>query len=110
MRFRPRAAMAWVSWTPSTIRNACRLCVEDTGSWLKRPHHEGAVCAQIPGKRPGHLDPAWPGSGPPAYEGRATSTPEQAVDLIAGRWYLNLRTSANPAGELRGAIARGALS
>ena len=56
---------------------------------------------------PGKNGPAtliWPGPFGATYEGRATLTPEQAVDLIAGRWYLNLRTSANPAGELRGQL------
>ncbi len=46
----------------------------------------------------------WPGPFGPSYEGRATLTPEQAVDLLGGRWYLNLRTAANPAGELRGQL------
>lgn len=46
----------------------------------------------------------WPGPFGPSYEGRATLTPEQAVDLMAGRWYLNVRTAANPAGELRGQL------
>lgn len=46
----------------------------------------------------------WPGPFGPTYEGRATLTPEQAVDLLDGRWYLNVRTSAYPAGELRGQL------
>ncbi len=35
-------------------------------------------------------------------EGRATLTPAQAADLLAGRWYANIHTVANPAGEIRG--------
>lgn len=46
----------------------------------------------------------WPGPFGPTYEGRATLTPEQAVDLMSGRWYLNVRSAANPAGELRGQL------
>ena len=46
----------------------------------------------------------WPGPFGPSYEGRATLTPEQAVDLMGGRWYLNVRTGANPAGERRGQL------
>lgn len=44
----------------------------------------------------------WPGPFGPSYEGRATLTPQQATDLLGGRWYLNVQTSAYPAGEIRG--------
>ena len=36
------------------------------------------------------------------YEGRATLTPQQAADLLAGRWYVNVHTAKFPAGEIRG--------
>lgn len=35
-------------------------------------------------------------------EGSATLTPAQAADLMAGRWYANIHTAANPGGEVRG--------
>ena len=34
-------------------------------------------------------------------EGKATLTPAQAADLLAGKWYVNLHTAANPGGEIR---------
>lgn len=44
----------------------------------------------------------WPGPFGPRYEGRATLTPQQAVDLLDGRWYVNVMTNTHPAGEVRG--------
>jgi hypothetical protein len=35
-------------------------------------------------------------------EGQATLTPAQAADLMAGKWYANVHTAANPNGEIRG--------
>jgi hypothetical protein len=35
-------------------------------------------------------------------DGQATLTPAQAADLLAGKWYLSIKTSAHPSGEIRG--------
>jgi hypothetical protein len=40
------------------------------------------------------------------FAGSATLTPEQAVDLLAGRWYVNIHTPAHPPGELRGQVTK----
>ncbi len=37
-------------------------------------------------------------------KGSATLTPAQLADLMAGRWYVNLHTAANPGGEIRGQL------
>ena len=39
-------------------------------------------------------------------DGTATLTPEQAKDLVAGMWYFNIHTAANPGGEIRGQILK----
>jgi hypothetical protein len=37
-------------------------------------------------------------------KGEATLTPEQAAQFTAGQWYINVHTSAHPAGEIRGQV------
>jgi CHRD domain len=44
----------------------------------------------------------WPMPLSSPMEGSATLTPAQAADLMAGRWYANVHTAANPGGEVRG--------
>ena len=44
----------------------------------------------------------WPGVMSTPSEGSATLTAAQAADLMAGRWYANVHTAANPGGEIRG--------
>jgi len=39
-------------------------------------------------------------------KGTATLTDAQMADLMAGRWYANIHTAANPAGEIRGQLVR----
>ena len=39
-------------------------------------------------------------------EGTATMTENQAADLLAGKWYANIHTAANPGGELRGQMMK----
>jgi hypothetical protein len=38
--------------------------------------------------------------------GSQTITPDQGKDLLAGLWYFNVHTEANPKGELRGQVLR----
>ena len=40
------------------------------------------------------------------FKGNATLTPEQAADLLAGRWYVNIHTQAHPPGEIRGQVTK----
>jgi hypothetical protein len=39
-------------------------------------------------------------------DGTATITADQAKDLLDGKWYFNLHTTANPAGEIRGQVVK----
>ena len=37
-------------------------------------------------------------------KGQAMLTPEQAQQMTAGEWYINVHTQANPGGEIRGQV------
>jgi len=52
---------------------------------------------------------ALPISAPMAnpIKGTATLTEAQANELTAGKWYVNIHTAANKAGELRGQVEKG---
>ena len=39
-------------------------------------------------------------------EGSATLTDEQAADLVAGKYYINVHTAAHPGGEIRGQVTK----
>ena len=56
----------------------------------------------MPGSNAGVVVP-FPSAASPA-EGQATLTPAQVADLVGGRWYVNVHTAQNPAGEIRGQV------
>lgn len=48
----------------------------------------------------------FPGDHASPIKGSATLTDAQIADLEAGKWYVNLHTAANKAGEARGQLVR----
>ena len=58
-----------------------------------------------PGKNAG-VALAIPGATSSPVEGSATLTDAQAADLVAGRYYVNVHTAANPGGEIRGQVMK----
>ena len=41
-----------------------------------------------------------------SFEGSATLTDAQAEELMAGKWYVNIHSAANKAGEIRGQVTK----
>jgi len=64
-------------------------------------HFHGPVEA---GKNAGIVLPFKTAQSP--IQGTATLTEAQATDLLAGKWYANIHTAANPGGELRGQMMK----
>jgi hypothetical protein len=58
-----------------------------------------------PGKNAG-VAVAIPNAGTSPVEGSATLTDAQAADLMAGKYYVNVHTAANPGGEIRGQVMK----
>ena len=57
------------------------------------------------GKNAGVAVPIANATSSPA-EGSATLTDAQAADLLAGKYYVNVHTAANPNGEIRGQVTK----
>jgi hypothetical protein len=49
---------------------------------------------------------AIPNAGTSPVQGSATLTDAQAADLVAGKYYINIHTAANPGGEIRGQVTK----
>ncbi len=58
------------------------------------PDKNGAVVIPITGADKG------------TFEGKATLTDAQAADALSGRWYVNVHTTANKGGEIRGQLTK----
>ena len=81
-----------------------RLTWKGNYSGLSGPATAAHFHAAEKGKNGGVAVPISPSASP--MEGSATLNDQQAADLLAGRWYVNVHTEANKAGEIRGQMTR----
>jgi hypothetical protein len=58
------------------------------------------------GANAGVIVPIASGGATAPLSGMATLSPPQIADVLAGRWYVNIHTAANPGGEIRGQVMR----
>jgi hypothetical protein len=58
----------------------------------------------LPGANAGVVVPIGMGSVPNPIVGSKVLTDAQIADLLAGKWYVNIHTKANPGGEIRGQV------
>jgi hypothetical protein len=82
-----------------------KLSWKGTVSGLSGPATAAHFHAGEAGKNGGVVVPI-AGADKGSFEGSATLTDEQAADLMAGKWYVNVHTAANKAGEVRGQVMK----
>jgi len=91
-----------IDYDPATKKLSWKLTYTGLSGVPKAAHFHGPAEA---GKNAG-VAVAIPGATSSPAEGSATLTDAQAADLEAGKYYINVHTEANPAGEIRGQVTK----
>jgi hypothetical protein len=99
----PARGTADVRYDTVTKVLAWRVEYSGLSAPLSAAHFHGTA---TPATNAGVLVPIVLATQPSPLVGQATITDAQAADLLAGRWYINLHTPVNPAGEIRGQVVR----
>ena len=84
-----------LTWTLSYRDLSSRIIYAE----FRGPDIEGTDSAIVPINLPLEGNP---------HPGAATLTDQQAADLEAGRWYVTIKTTQHPEGEIRGPLVRNA--
>ena len=71
-----------------------------------RPRHRRAFPRARRSRQERRRRVAIPNATSSPVEGSATLTDAQAADLMAGKYYVNIHTAANPGGEIRGQVTK----
>jgi hypothetical protein len=91
-----------VDFDPATKKLSWKLTHSGLSGPATAAHFHGPG---EPGKNAG-VAVAIPNAASSPVEGTATLTDAQAADLAAGKYYINIHTAANPAGEIRGQVTK----
>jgi hypothetical protein len=91
-----------VDYDPATKKLTWKLTYSGLTGPATAAHFHGPAEA---GKNAGVKVPIANAPTSPA-EGSAVLTDEQAADLMAGKYYINVHTAANPGGEIRGQVTK----
>lgn len=92
-----------VTYNPATKELSWTLTYSGLTGPAGAAHFHGPAA---PGANAGVVVPVGAAGMSSPATGKATLTEAQAADLLAGRWYLNIHTAANPGGEIRGQVTR----
>ena len=91
-----------LDYDPSSKKLTWKLTYSGLSGPATAAHFHGPAEA---GKNAG-VAVAIPNATASPAEGSATLTDAQAADLVAGKYYINIHTAANPGGEIRGQVTK----
>src|ERR1700726_3605314 len=91
-----------VDYDPATKKLSWKLTYTGLSGPATAAHFHGPAA---PGKNAG-VAVAIPNATETPAEGSAILTDAQAADLMAGKYYVNVHTAANPGGEIRGQVTK----
>jgi hypothetical protein len=93
---------AVIDYDPATKKLSWKVTYSGLSGPATAAHFHGPAEA---GKNAG-VAVAIPNAASSPAEGSATLTDAQAADLVAGKYYVNVHTAANPGGEIRGQVTK----
>ena len=93
---------AELDFDPASKKLSWKLTYSGLSGPATMAHFHGPAEA---GKNAGVAVPI-PNAGTSPVSGSATLTDAQVADLVAGKYYINIHTAANPGGEIRGQVMK----